>query len=119
MARKTLADFGYDYQAYANYLESAQCANDDGYTVFGDQNGNVYEALDGDWTKGHSHIKDGSNWPGRSLDDPKSQGRSWKNPWLKYADKLNLTEEEMLLVQALYTMQKNDEVKEIPTMKTR
>lgn len=24
MARKTLADFNYDYQAYANYLESAE-----------------------------------------------------------------------------------------------
>lgn len=36
MARKTLEDFkkwdgSYDYQAFADYLESAECANDDGY----------------------------------------------------------------------------------------
>ena len=30
MARKTLADFNYDYQAYADYLESAECMQDDG-----------------------------------------------------------------------------------------
>ena len=29
MARKTLADFNYDYQAYADYLESPECTNDD------------------------------------------------------------------------------------------
>ena len=28
MARKTLADFNYDYQKYADYLESPECAND-------------------------------------------------------------------------------------------
>ena len=33
MARKTLSDFNYDYQAYADYLESAECANDDGYDI--------------------------------------------------------------------------------------
>ena len=43
MARKTLADFNYDYQAYANYLESAECANDDGYDTYVDINGNIYE----------------------------------------------------------------------------
>ena len=29
MARKTLEDFDGDYQAYADYLESPECTNDD------------------------------------------------------------------------------------------
>lgn len=53
MARKTLADFNYDYQAYADYLESAECANDEGYDIYADINGNIYES--DDWTKGHGH----------------------------------------------------------------
>lgn len=77
--RKTLADFNYDYQAYADYLESAECANDDGYDTLVDvPSGNIYTS--NDWTKGHGHknVKNGYNRPD---DDPKSQGRPWKNPW--------------------------------------
>lgn len=84
IARKTLEDFNNDYQAYADYLESAECANDEGYTIYADEKGNEYEAIDGDWTKGHSHKKENSNWQGRSLDDPKSKGRPWSNKWKKY-----------------------------------
>ena len=40
MARKTLKDFNYDYQAYADYLESAECADDDDYDVYADIHGN-------------------------------------------------------------------------------
>ncbi|HJJ16512.1 MAG TPA: hypothetical protein OIM63_00245 [Bacilli bacterium] len=110
MAIKTLEDFNYDYQAYADYLESAECANDDGYSIYGDQYGNVYEAIDGDWTKGHSHVNENSNWEGRGLDDPKSKGRPWKNKWLKYAEKLNLTSEEVEFLTALYDYKQNDQV---------
>ena len=115
MARKTLSDFNYDYQAYANYLESAECANDDGYSVYGDQYGNVYEAIDGDWTKGHSHINENSNWEGRGLDHPASKGRPWKNNWLKYAEKLNLTPADIQLIQALYVSQHSNELEENTT----
>lgn len=113
MARKTLADFNYDYQAYADYLEPAECANDDGYSVYGDEYGNVYEAIDGDWTKGYSHINENSNWDGRGLDDPKLKGRPWKNKWLKYAEKLNLTSEEVEFLTALYDYKQNNQINEL------
>lgn len=79
--RKTLADFNYDYQAYANYLESAECANDDGYDTLVDvPSGNIYES--DDWTKGHGH-KNVFNGYERDKDDPKSSSdkHPWKNPW--------------------------------------
>lgn len=79
MAIKSLDDFNNDYQAYADYLESAECANDEGYDTFVDAlTGDIYTSSD--WTKGHSHqnVFTGYN---RSEDDPKSQGREWKNQW--------------------------------------
>ena len=109
MARKTLADFNYDYQAYADYLESAECANDDGYDTYVDINGNIYES--DDWTKGHGH-KNVNNGYNRDKDDDRSQGRKWKNPWLKYAKKLNLTSEEVEFLSALYDYKQNNQVNE-------
>ena len=109
MARKTLADFNYDYQAYADYLESAECANDDGYDTYVDTNGNIYES--DDWTKGHGH-KNVNNGYNRDKDDDRSQGRKWKNPWLKYAKKLNLTSEEVEFLSALYGYKQNNQVNE-------
>ena len=79
--RKTLEDFNYDYQAYADYLESAECANDEGYDTLVDvQSGNIYES--DDWTKGHGH-KNVFNGYERDKDDPKSNSEDhpWKNPW--------------------------------------
>lgn len=102
MARKTLADFNYDYQAYANYLESAECANDDGYDIYADYNGNIYERTDGDWSKGHGHNNVNDPREPRKPDDPSSAGRKWKNYWLKYAEKLNLTAEEIQFLKVLY-----------------
>lgn len=102
MARKELSDFGYDYQAYANYLESAECANDEGYSVYADIKGNIYES--DDWTKGHGH-RNTNNGYNRDKNDSRSSGRPWKNPWLKYASKLGLTEEEIQLVWELYNTQ--------------
>ncbi len=99
--KKELKDFDYDYQAYANYLESAECANDEGYDVYVDATtGDIYERIDGDWTKGHSHIntKTGYN---RSVTNEKSQNRPWENRWLKYIDKLNLTEEEFNFINKI------------------
>lgn len=113
MSRKTLEDFNYDYQAYADYLESAECANDDGYSIYGDQHGNVYEAIDGDWTKGHSHINENTDWEGRNLEDSDSKGRPWKNRWLKYAEKLNLTPEEIEFINALYDYKQNSQATEL------
>lgn len=112
MARKTLEDFNYDYQAYADYLESAECANDDGYDTYADYNGNVYES--DDWTKGHGH-KNVFNGYDRDKDDDRSKGRKWKNPWLKYAEKLNLTSEEIKLLNTLYNNRQNNEIEEIKT----
>lgn len=99
MARKTLEDFNYDHQAFADYLESAECANDDGYDILVDvESGNIYERTDKDWTKGHGH-KNVFNGYDRDKDDERSKGRKWKNPWLKYVEKLNFTEEEIKLLK--------------------
>ena len=106
MARKELSDFNYDYQAYANYLESAECANDEGYDTYVDINGNIYES--DDWTKGHGH-KNVFNGYDRDKNDPSSNGRTWKNPWLKYFEKLNLTEEELSFIIASYQARNNNE----------
>ena len=92
MARKTLADFNYDYQKYADYLESAECAKDEGYDTYVDEKGNIYES--DDWTKGHGH-KNVFNGYVRDKDDKRSKGRWWKNPWLRYNEDLSLTEEEL------------------------
>ena len=99
MARKSLEDFNYDYQAYANYLESAECANDEGYDTYADIYGNIYES--DDWTKGHGH-ENVNNGYKRDKDDESSNGRSWKNPWLKYLEKLELTEEEFNFINKVY-----------------
>lgn len=100
MARKTLEDFNYDYQAYADYLESAECANDDGYDTYVDGiNGHIYEPIDGDWTKGHSHENTNTGWK-RDKDDPKSKGRDWKNNWAALSSLALLAYEDLQLVQA-------------------
>lgn len=105
--RKTLDDFikpdgSYDYQAFADYLESAKCANDDGYDILVDvPSGNIYERTDGDWEKGHGH-KNVFNGYNRDKDDKKSKGRPWKNPWLKYEKELNLTLQEVELLNTSY-----------------
>lgn len=100
--RKTLEDFNYDFQVYADYLESAECANDEEYDILVDvPSGNIYERTDGDWTKGHGH-KNVNNGYDRDKDDERSKDRPWKNYWLKYVEKLNLTEEEFNFINALY-----------------
>lgn len=98
MARKSLSDFGNDYQAYANYLESAECANDEGYDTYVDIKGNIYQATRGDWTLGHGHNNVNDSRDPRDPDDPSSIGRPWRNPWLKYIDRLNLTSEEIIFL---------------------
>lgn len=108
MVRKTLEDFDNDYQKYADYLESAECANDDGYDAIGDEYGNVYTPTDGDWTKGHGHRNDNTNY-NRPADDDESKGRPWYNKWLKYADKLELTKEEVELLNTLFDCNINNQ----------
>ena len=113
MARKTLSDFNYDYKAYANYLESAECANDEGYDILVDvPSGNIYERTDDDWTKGHGH-KNVYNGYDRDKDDDRSKGRNWKNPWLKYAEKLNLTPAEVEFLNVLYDYKQNNQVNKL------
>lgn len=114
MARKTLADFNYDYQAYADYLESAECANDDKYDTYVDINGNIYES--DDWTKGHGH-KNVNNGYDRDKGDERSQGRKWKNPWLKYAEKLNLTTAEVDFLNSLYELYEYNQSNQIKKAK--
>lgn len=122
MARKTLADFNYDYQAYADYLESPECANDDGYDVYVDvSHGDIYTPTDGDWTKGHGHKNVNTGYD-RSPDSDKSKGRGWKNRWDKLVEALQLSPEEVQLLASLYVNQKaNDNfiVNEEPTKKIR
>ncbi len=117
MARKTLEDFNYDYQAYADYLESPECVNDDGYDVIGDQYGNVYTPTEGDWTKGHGHKNENTNYD-RKPEDKDSYGRKWKNPWLKYADKLNLTAEEIQFLEVLYSYKQTTQNNELDSNNT-
>lgn len=112
MARKTLADFNYDYQAYANYLESAECTNDDEYDVVADQYGNAYTPTDGDWTKGHGHKNENTGYD-RPSDREDSYGRKWQNRWLKYVEKLNLTPEEIEFLSTLYDYKLNNQVNEL------
>ena len=112
MARKTLADFYYDYQAYADYLESPECTNDDGYDVIADQYGNVYTPTDGDWSKGHGHQNENTDY-NRPSDSKYSYGRKWKNPWLKYAEKLNLTPEEVEFLNTLHDYNQNNKVSKL------
>lgn len=115
MAKKTLADFNYDYQAYADYLESPECANDEGFDTIADYKGNIYES--DDWTKGHGH-RNVYNGYKRDKNDPRSQGRDWKNPWLKYAEKLNLTTEEVEFLTTLYDYKQNNQVDELEENRT-
>lgn len=101
MSKKTLKDFNYDYQAYANYLESAKCANDEGYDIYADEKGNIYERTDGDWEKGHGH-KNVFNGYERDKDDDRSKGRPWKNPWLIYKETLELSLTEKQLLKSIF-----------------
>lgn len=106
MPRKDLDEFkdangNIDYQAYADYLESAECANDEGYDILVDvKSGNIYERTDGDWTKGHGH-QNTNNGYNRDKDDPKSNASNhpWKNPWLVYNDIFELSQEELNLME--------------------
>ena len=105
--KKTLADFDYDYQAYADYLESAECANDEGYDIVADEKGNIYEPTEGDWTKGHGHKNVfAKNWKGRDKDAEESKGRPWKNNWLLYSEQLILNKSEIQLLTAIYGAEK-------------
>lgn len=116
MARKTLEDFNYDYQAYADYLESAECMQDDGIDIYGEGR-NVYTPTDGDWRKGHGHFVDNSglNKPdyNRDANDERSKGRPWYNKWLKYAKKLNLTPSEVEFLSTLYDYKQSNQISEL------
>ena len=114
MARKTLDDFNNNYQAYADYLESAECANDEGYDIYADVKGNIYERTEGDWNKGHGHNNIHDPRAPREPNDPSSIGRKWENPWLKYTNKLNLTAEEIQFLEVIYNKQvkKNNGIEE-------
>ena len=100
MARKTLKDFNNDPQAYANYLESAQCMQDDGIDVYAEGR-NVYTPTEGDWTKGHGHYYDATglnreSWE-RKPEDDESYDRPWYNKWLELSDDIILSEAEFNL----------------------
>lgn len=108
MARKELSDFNYDYQAYADYLESAECANDEGYDVFVNaQTGDIYTPTDGDWTKGHGHKNTKTGYD-RDKDDKSSIGRDWKNPWLKYQKNFCISEEEFNYITSFVKSNEQD-----------
>lgn len=98
MARKTLEDFDGDYQAYADYLESPECTNDDEIDIVADEKENIFTPTDGDWTKGHGHNNVHDPRPAREPDDPKSYGRKWYNLWLIYSKNIILSQEEAMLL---------------------
>lgn len=114
MARKTLADFNNDYQSYADYLQSAECANDDGYDTYVDYKGNIYTS--DDWTRGHGH-ENVHNGYKRDKNDSRSEGRDWKNPWLKYVEKLNLTSTEASFLNALHDYKQKNQINETEELK--
>jgi len=92
-----------DYQAYANYLESAECADDEGYDIFVDEKGNIYERTDGSWQVGHGHKNAfATEWQGREPNDSESYGRDWHNIYaiLKTLSKLSF--EELQLVEKVH-----------------
>ena len=113
--RKTLKDFNYDYQAYADYLESAQCLQDDGIDIYAEGR-NVYTPTNCDWTQGHGHFFDNSGLDkpdyNRDAQDEKSKGRPWYNKWLKYSESLNLTSEEAILLDCLNDFQQDNQKEE-------
>lgn len=104
MARKTPEDFKdsngeIDYQAYADYLESAECADDDDYDILVDvKSGNIYERTNGSWKEGHGHDNVFNGYK-RDKDDEKSKGRDWKNPWLKDDTDFEVKAEEQEFVK--------------------
>ena len=99
MARKSLSDFHGDTEKFREYLESAQCMQDDGIDVFVDEKGNIYTPTEGDWTKGHGH-KNVFNGYNREPEDPKSYGRDWKNNYLELLKEIRMTLEEMNLIES-------------------
>ena len=121
MARKTLDDFDNDYQAYADYLESAECMQDDGIDIYGEGR-NVYTPTDGDWRKGHGHYVDNTGLDkgnyNRSSDADESKSRHWYNKWLKYADKLDITLDEVKFLIELYDNKQNIQVNELEENKS-
>lgn len=100
MPRKTLEDFDGDYQEFANYLESAQCMQDDGIDIYADEKGNIYTPTEGDWTLGHGHDNVFDPKPERKPEDPESYGRTWYNKWLKYSFEIILSQEENMLLNS-------------------
>ena len=108
MARKTLEDFNNDYWAYAKYLQSAECANDEGYDTYVDvPGGNIYES--DDWTKGHGHYNVfAKNWKGRSKNDPDSKGRPWENKWFSIEELSDMTFSQLQMIEAFHC---NDYIK--------
>ena len=102
MARKTLEDFDGDYQAYADYLESPECTNDDGIDIVADEKGNIFTPTDGDWTKGHGHNNVHDPRPARDFESSESRGRKWFNRWLKYSNKIVISQEEIELLNSMF-----------------
>lgn len=92
---KSLEDFSGNTKAYADYLESAECADDMDYDIYVDLAGNVYERTNGSWKIGHGHNNVHDPREPRNPDDPKSTGRGWKNPWLIYDDEYSFSDEEI------------------------
>jgi hypothetical protein len=109
MARKSLEEFrdeygDIDYQAYADYLDSPQCTQDEGWDVIGDQFGNVYTPTEGDWTIGHGHKNENTGYD-RPADSKDSYGRKWTNRWLKYCAQFGLTQEEAKVLGYYFDLQ--------------
>lgn len=102
MARKTLADFNGDCQKYADYLESAQCLQDEGCDEYG-VGKHKYTPTEGDWAKGHGHTvydDKGNVKYERKPEDPESYGRPWKYHWLKEVREFLVSSEEKELISA-------------------
>ena len=102
---KSLEDFNGDHQAYADYLESAECADDMGYDIQADSRGNIYERTNGSWRNGHGHNNTNDPRPPRDPNSESSKGRKWKNNWL-IENEFSLNEDEVSFI-----MNNNSKVK--------
>ena len=66
------------------------------------EKGNIFTPTDGDWTKGHGHNNVHDPRPARDSESSESRGRKWFNRWLKYSNKIVISQEEIELLNSMF-----------------
>ena len=78
--------------------------------IYADEKGNIYERTEGSWVKGHGHNNINDSRPPREPNDPQSYGRKWYNRWLKYMDRIQLSEDEIQLLEKYLEIEKTNKL---------